>query len=46
MDVSVGLAFFPEDHTAVLELIWLADERMYAMKTRHQTQDAQAKRRA
>lgn len=34
-DVSFGLAFFPEEQLERAELIRLADERMYAMKSEH-----------
>ncbi|GGJ53591.1 sensor domain-containing diguanylate cyclase [Deinococcus roseus] len=34
-DVSVGLAFFPEERSGLEDLLRLADERMYQMKERH-----------
>ncbi|GGJ47117.1 sensor domain-containing diguanylate cyclase [Deinococcus roseus] len=34
-DVSAGIAFYPEECQQALELLHLADERMYQMKARH-----------
>ena len=38
VDVSVGLAFYPDEHTDAPNLIRLADERMYAMKAQHHSE--------
>ena len=40
VDVSVGLAFFPDEHTDVAGMIRLADERMYAMKAQYHSETA------